>query len=197
MYNSDPGVVEMAEGLVVLSEINTVNNLQLSQMSNAIYLRRSSVGVENVLIRDCEFGIVSYQVNDVSISNCFIANNFSTDAAAVYSYTVQGHNIDHCLFYDNHISLKNEITTGSLITNNAFLQGNIGFQNLWESSAIFKYNLIKSNGTGLENSGMSNLEIDYNDINAKVCVKTFHSNNWYNTVTAGWTKAANNNLQAS
>lgn len=196
IYSSAAGEIDRAEGLVVWGAINTVNNVQLSMMNNALTLRKNSIGVENVIVKDCEFGIVSYQVNDVSISKSFIANNLSPNAAAVNNYSSQMCNLDHNIFFGNYIALKHEIVN-STINDNAFVNNYKGFENTTDSHCIFEYNLIDCTDKGIENSGRSNLEISYNEIKADKCIINAPSNHGYNIIDAGWTKANFNNFTAS
>lgn len=86
-----------------------------------------------------------------------------------------------------------------------FLQYNICFAenyssrefiNSWESTCEFSHNLIDNKGIGIENTGKSNLTISYNYIKAKICVQTYNTLHWYNTIDSGWTKANNNNFIA-
>lgn len=178
-------------------QTNFIHNVLFSYMSTALNLKVNSINIETLLVRDSAFGIISYRVDDITISKSIFLNNTDPDAAALYNTLVNNIDINDCLFYNNYISIIHEITTEAIVHNNIFINGTREFVNLWDSAAIFSNNIIKNQGVGIENSGRSNLDITYNDIHANVCVQTYHSNNWYNTINAGWTKASNNNFQGS
>lgn len=194
IYTSTPGTVAYAQGLLLYGTTANVANFDLSYLSSAFQIRKNGTTLESFLIRDCESGIVVYQANNTNISRCMIINNTSTVGYAISNNSAQYLYISYTLFYNNHISVNNELTKDSQITNSAFYGGSKSVSNLWESTLLFRNNVIDTEGIALENSGRSNLEMNYNDIKAQVCVKTFHTNNWYNTSTYGWTKAAFNNL---
>lgn len=197
IYSSNPGTVSLAQGIVLFGSTATMTNLDLSFLSSALQIRRNATTIESFVVRDCESGIVVYQANNTTISKCMIVNNTSTVGFAISNNSVQFLNVNYTLFYNNNISVNNELTRDAQITNCAFYGGSKAVSNLWESSLLFRNNVIDTEGIALENSGRSNLELNYNDIKAMVCVKTFHTNNWYNTSTFGWTKAAFNNFAGS
>jgi hypothetical protein len=83
------------------------------------------------------------------------------------------------------------------VENNSYIDNNRSYLNLWESTADFRYNDVRSDGVAIENSGRSNLSITYNNIESTVGVKTYHTNNWYNLPNAGWTSGGYNNFSPS
>ena len=65
---------------------------------------------------------------------------------------------------------------------------------MWDSRTVLSNNVFTGNGTGVENSGRSNLEIYLNEFKCSTGVKTYHANNAYNYPNNGWTKANDNNF---
>ena len=196
IYSSTNTEILNGEGIVYLGVTETINNICIANQNTGISIRTNETTLHNLLVRDCVFGITSVQVNNLEISNSIIMDNKSQDAAAISNYTVTGCNVQDNIFYNNYISLKHEIVKNAVISNNAFIIGSREFINSWESTCEFSHNLVDNQGIGIENTGMSNLTISYNHLKAKKCIQTYHSNNWYNTVNNGWTKANNNDFIA-
>jgi len=188
---------QMGEGLVINGGCSEVQNLSFSFLRNALKIASNNVEMKRLSFRKCIFGLVVNACSDISISQCFIANNTDINAGANYAYDVHNYTLSNNLYFDNYIASQNELMKNGLIENNAFIGNSRGFLNLWESIAVIRLNYIKSDGIGIENSGKSNLEIYNNEIECKVCVKTYHTLNWYNTVNYGWTKAKDNNFSAT
>ena len=197
IYSSTNTEILNGEGIVYLGYTGTINNLCIAHQNTGISIRTDERTLHNLLVRDCVFGITSLQVNDLEISNSIIMDNKSQDAAAINNYTVSGCNVQDNIFYNNYISLKHEIVKNSVVSNNAFIIGSQEFINSWESTCEFSHNLLDNNGVGVENTGKSNLTINFNHIKAKICVQTYNTRHWENTVNNGWTKANNNNFFAS
>jgi hypothetical protein len=197
MYGKDVSKIINGYGVMVFNNSGTIGNLCMSFMDSALTVRGSNTNIQNVLIRNSNFGITSYQIDNINIVRCVFVSNQSTNGSAVYSNLVEGFHADSCIFSQNYISINNEVTTSAIIENCSFWGGNREFLNLWESAATFEHNRIENQSIAVENSGRSNLNLAYNDIHAKICVKTYHTNNWYNDINNGWTKAANNNFSAT
>jgi hypothetical protein len=196
IYSSTNTEILNGEGIVYLGVTETINNICIANQNTGISIRTNETTLHNLLVRDCVFGITSVQVNNLEISNSIIMDNKSQDAVAISNYTVNGCNVQDNIFYNNYISLKHEIVKNAVVSNNAFISGSREFINSWESTCEFSHNLVDNQGIGIENTGMSNLTISYNHLKAKKCIQTYHSNNWYNTVNNGWTKANNNDFIA-
>lgn len=183
-----------ADGLEIVAGTLPIHNICLSHLYNALMIRSANIEVSRSAFRESVFGLLSNSTSNISISGCVFANNIDINGAASYCYYVNQFDCGLCVFYNNYMAMKNEIVKEAIIENNLFIDNNHSYLNLWESTAVFQHNNINSEGVGVENSGMSNLEIYYNNIAASTCVQTYHSNNWYNTVNYGWTKAHNNNF---
>lgn len=194
IYNGYVSPTQLAEGLSILEGTNSVHNISFSYLSNALKIETSDVEVSNTSYRSCVFGLTANSTQDLSIAKSLFISNKDEDGCASYFYNVTRISNNKCIYYDNYMAQKNEIVKEASVENNVFIDNNRGYANLWESTGVFQYNLIAGGEVGVENSGMSNLEIYYNSITASACVQTYHSNNWYNTVNYGWTKANNNNF---
>jgi len=194
IYSSANIEILNGEGIVYTGMAGDISNLCIAHLNTGISIRTNETTLHNLLVRDCVFGITSLQVNDMEISNSIIMNNKSQDAAAISNYTVNGCDIQDNIFYNNYISLKHEIVKNAVVNNNAFISGTREFINSWESTCTFSNNLIDNLSVGIENTGKSNLTINYNHIKAKICVQTYITYHWDNTVNYGWTKANNNNF---
>lgn len=197
IYSGTASESQMGEGLLILGGEGILDNISFSYLRQALKLNDDNWELNNLSFRNCTFGLIVNSVSNVSVEACLFDGNTNINAAAHYAYDVQGLSIVKCLYYNNYIASKNEIVKNAIINNNAFINNSRSYLNFWESTAVFEHNIIYSQGVGIENSGKSNLEISYNDIECKVGVKTYHTNNWYNTPTLGWTKANNNNLVCS
>lgn len=196
IYSSTNTEILNGEGIVYLGVTGIINNICIAHQNTGISIRTNETTLHNLLVRDCVFGITSVQVTNLEISNSIIMDNKSQDAAAISNYTVTGCNVQDNIFYNNYISLKHEIVKNAVVSNNAFISGSREFINSWESTCEFSHNMVDNYGIGIENTGKSNLTISYNHLKAQKCIKTYHSNNWYNTVNNGWTKANNNDFIA-
>lgn len=187
----------MGDGLYVYSGTNELANISFSYLLNALQISSDDFAIEFLSFNQCVFGLVARAMDDMRISNNFFTNCNDTNAAACYAYEVQGLEASSNIFYSNYIAQKHEIVKNAVVEDNAFINNDRGYLNLWESTTDFRYNEVTSDGIAIENSGKSNLNITYNDIDSKVGVKTYHTNNWYNTIASGWTKANHNNIIAS
>ena len=196
IYSSSNIDLLNGEGIVYTGLMGTIKNLCITHQNTGLSIRTNGTTLSNLLVRDCVYGISSLQVNNLEINNSAIMNNTSQDAAAISNYTINGCNVQGNIFYNNYISLKHEIVKNAVVTNNAFINSSREFINSWESTCEFSHNLIDNNGIGIENTGKSNLTISYNYIKAKICVQTYNTLHWYNTIDSGWTKANNNNFIA-
>lgn len=184
-------------GVSVLGGEADLKNISFSLLYGALEVSLNECTLSMLSFVDCQFGLKVLSCDDMSTSNCVILKNNENNSIALEVYNVQGFDLHDNLFYDNGLAIKQEITKDAMLWNNVLINNAITYQHLWESESIFRNNYIETTGTGIENSGKSNLEILYNDISAKDCVKTYHSHHSTNTVSRGWTKANNNNFQAS
>ena len=196
IYSSSNIDLLNGEGIVYTGLMGTIKNLCITHQNTGLSIRTNGTTLSNLLVRNCVYGISSLQVNNLEINNSAIMNNTSQDAAAISNYTINGCNVQGNIFYNNYISLKHEIVKNAVVTNNAFINSSREFINSWESTCEFSHNLIDNKGIGIENTGKSNLTISYNYIKAKICVQTYNTLHWYNTIDSGWTKANNNNFIA-
>lgn len=194
IYSDDSPVSNMGDGFYIYSGTNELSNISFSYLLNALQITTDDYSVEFLTFNECVFGLVARAMSDMAIDNCLFANCNDTNAAACYAYDVQGLGASANVFYSNHIAQKHEIVKNAVVSSNAYIENDIGFQNLWESTALFEHNYIVSDGSGVENSGKSNLEILSNEIRTRIGVKTYSTSNWGNTPTLGWTKANNNNF---
>lgn len=197
IYSSFETGIFDGEGIVYMGPSGTIKNLVFTHQSTGISIRSNNHILNNLLIRECKYGINSLKIDNLRINNSIVINNNSQSAEAISNYTVNRCNIEDNIFYNNYISLKHEIVKDALVNNNAFINSFREFINSWESTCEFSQNLIDNVGIGIENTGQSNLNISYNSIKAKVCIQTYHSHHSWNTVSNGWTKANNNNFFAS
>ena len=197
IYSSTNTEILNGEGIVYLGVTGIINNICIAHQNTGISIRTNETTLHHLLVRDCVFGITSFEVNNLEISNSIIMDNKSQDAAAISNYTVNGCNVQDNIFYNNYISLKHEIVKSAVVSNNAFISGSREFINSWESTCEFSHNLVDNNGVGVENTGKSNLTISYNHLKAQKCIQTYHTLNWYNTIDNGLTKANNNNFIAT
>nr|MDK2851503.1 hypothetical protein [Candidatus Cloacimonadota bacterium] len=187
----------MGDGLYVYSGTNELANISFSYLLNALQISSDDFAIEFLSFNQCAFGLVARAMDDMSISKSLFINCNDTNAAACHAYDVQGLEASGNLFYSNYIAQKHEIVKNAVVEDNAFINNDRGYLNLWESTTDFRYNEVTSDGIAIENSGKSNLNITYNDIDSKVGVKTYYSYQSYNTVDNGWTKANHNNIIAS
>lgn len=197
VYNEPPSEIQNGDGLVFLNQTGTIKNLCMSYLNTALYVRSSNTRIQNVMIRNSNFGITNFQVSNVSISGCVFIENNNVNGAAIYNNLVDGFHADHCMFSNNYLSVINEVTIEALIENCFFGGGNVEFRNIYDSETIFRYNTLENTATAIENTGRSNLHLFSNSIKANICVKTYHTLNWYNSINHGWTSATNNNFFAT
>ena len=197
MYSDDSPVSDMGDGFYIYSGTHELSNISFSYLLNALQINSDDYSVEFLSFNECVHGLVARAMSDMAIENCLFANCNNTNAAACYAYDVQGLGASANIFYSNYIAEKHEIVKDAVVENNAFINNDRGFLNLWESTADFRYNDARSDGVAIENSGRSNLSITYNNIESQVGVKTYHTNNWYNLPNAGWTSGGYNNFSPS
>ena len=197
IYSDDSPVSDMGDGFYIYSGTHELSNISFSYLLNALQINSDDYSVEFLSFNECVHGLVARAMSDMAIDNCLFANCNDTNAAACYAYDVQGLGASANIFYSNYIAEKHEIVKDAVVENNAYMDNDRASLNLWESTADFRYNDVRSDGVAIENSGRSNLSITYNNIESKVGVKTYHTGNWYNSINNGWTKANNNNIIAS
>lgn len=187
----------LAEGLQLIRSGSQLDNLSFSYLSIGLKVQGSDQVMNRLSFTNCVTGLTINAATNASLRNSFFANNLNTNSAACYGYDVQGLSASYNVFYNNFIAQKHEIVKNAIIENNAYIDNNRAYLNLWESTADFRYNDVRSDGVAIENSGRSNLSITYNNIESKVGVKTYHTNNWYNLPNAGWTSGGYNNFSPS
>jgi len=197
IYTSNIIPSQIADGLSVIGGSGYWHNISFSYMQDAIVIGHANVDICNITLRACMFGLSATATSDISITKCAFMDNQDTNGSACYIYSVNELSLDKCLFYNNNVALRHEIVKRAVVENNAFIDNNRGFLNLWESTALFQNNEVSCDGVGLENSGKSNLEIYYNNIQAQTCISLYHTTNWYNLPDLGWTKGNYNNLLPS
>lgn len=196
-YTGSISEANLGDGFYIYSGATELNNMSFSHLRNALQVTVDGFSIENSSFIRCLYGFVSRSLTSLNVSNNFFYGNKNINAAACFVNSVQGYNANSNLFLDNYIAMKCELVTNAHISNSAFLDNDRGFVNLWESSSLFEYNTIRNNDVGIENSGYSNLTVSYNDIECRVGIKTYHTNNWYNTITEGWTKVNYNNIDCT
>lgn len=185
---------EMAEGVYIVSDFFNLQNLSFTFLRNALRITGNTNTLDRLSFQYCVFGLVANAVSEVTSQNSFFYKNTDVDAGAHYNYNVQTYNVENNLYYGNYIALKHEIVKNAIIENNAFVTNDRGFLNMYESTGEFKHNLITSYGIGIENTGKSNLEVLFNEIESRIGVSLYHTGNWMNTQQEGWTKANFNNI---
>lgn len=178
------------------STVSNLNNILFSYLEDGLKITKS-----NVLIENCGFirnrnSLQIANISDIEIKENNFLLNEDTLSETVYCYNTNDVVIERNIFFKNACSIKTEIGKESIIQNNYFMDGNYELQTLWESTAVAQYNIFKGSKNALSNSGASNLEILYNEINSETCVYTFITSNWGNSPTQGWTKANNNNFRS-
>jgi len=188
---------DLADGVHILSDNSSIENMSFSYLGTGLKVSGDSHDLHRLAFQNCVFGLVINAASDIELSHCLFSGNKDINAAACYAYDVQGLSARSNIFYSNYIAHKHEIVKDAVVENNAYINNDRAYLNLWESTADFRYNDLRSDGVAIENSGRSNLSITYNNIESKVGVKTYHTNNWYNSINNGWTKANNNNIIAS
>lgn len=197
IYSSQPGMINRAGGIVYFGTSSSIHNLQLNQLNTGIRVMSDSVNISKMIVLQCGTGIFSNDVSNISISNILAVNNSLDGEVAISNYAVTGATVELCLFYNNYESITNETTTSAHIANCAFIEGNTAFSQSYDSEGIFSNNIIKDNELGILNAGRSNLDISYNTIYSRDCIKTTSLLQAVNTSMNGWTKANFNNLFAT
>jgi len=197
VYGEDHSTVIRSEGIRVFGDNHVIRNLRFSHLRKALDATGENNSFNSLLINNCDIGLMVSNSDDIDLRNSVLINSGGVESGTANFYHSNDVTVEDNIFLDNTIGLRNDLAKECLVENNAFLDNNKGFQNFWESETLFQHNYIKSEGIGIENSGRSNLEIMKNDIHAKICVRTFHTNNWYNLISRGWTKANYNTFNAT
>lgn len=197
VYGEDISTVICSEGVRAFGDNHVFRNLRFSHLRKALDVTGENNNFDSLLINNCDIGLIVSNSDDIELRNSIFVCSGEVESGSANVYHSNVVSVVDNIFLNNTIGLRNELVKECLIANNAFLENNKGFQNLWESETLLQHNYINSHGIGIENSGKSNLEILRNDIHAKVCIKTYHTLNWYNTVTNGWTKSNYNNFNAT
>ncbi len=197
IYTGNASPTQLAEGLSILGGTNSVHNISFSYLSNALMVKSANQIINKTSFRSCILGLTANTTSDFTLSSSLFINNQDVNGSACYLYNVARVSIEKCLYHGNYISLRHELVKDAVVEDNAIIDSERGFLNLWESTAIFQHNEISSEGIGIENSGRSNLDIRYSNILAKTCVKLYHTVNWYNLPNLGWTRGNYNNFQST
>ncbi len=174
-----------------------LSELIVSNSNEGIILHANNTTCNDLVIRDSGFAIQLYNCNQIDLSSCIFYNNCYNMNEAVSIHGTTNCLISNNLYIDNYTSINVAVSSGIEVTDNCFVNGSVQFQNSMQSSSIVTHNTFICTETAIANTGMSNLSVTYNDVTAKICIKTYHSNNMYNNPTNGWTLANNNNLIAS
>jgi len=175
----------------------SLSNLLVSYLHDGVKVGRSHADIrDNVFLRNKQALQVVHNDSTMISANVFWQNNDVT-GEAIYAYNTQSLNISNNLFYENGNSIKSELGKNMLIDQNLFIKGINEIQTLWESTSMVRKNTFRESNTAIGNSGKSNLEIQFNDVSASVCVRTFRTTDWINNSSTGWTKANNNNFNAT
>ena len=93
---------------------------------------------------------------------------------------------------DNALTIS--ATENAQVFKNIFQGGANHIYSTSISTSIISYNTFKNANYAITNTAKSNMTIQSNDIQAKICVYTFHTGNMGNTITQGWTKGNQNNF---
>jgi len=178
------------------STVSNLNNILFSYLEDGLKITKNNIIIENCGFIRNRNSLQIFNISDIEIKENNFLLNENTLSETVYCYNTNDVVIERNIFFKNACSIKTEIGKESIIQNNYFMDGNYDLQTLWESTAVAQYNVFKGSKNALSNSGASNLEILYNEINSETCVYTFITSNWGNTLTKGWTKANNNNFMS-
>ncbi|CAO80567.1 hypothetical protein [Candidatus Cloacimonas acidaminovorans] len=198
IYNPNSQVINgLAIEFTANSSVSNLNNILFSYLYDGLKITKKNLIIENCgFIRNIN-SLQIFNVNNIEIRHNNFLINEDIQSETVYCYNTDQVVLERNIFYKNACSIKTEIGKNSIIQNNYFINGVYEIQTLWESTAIAQYNSFKDSKNALSNSGASNLEILYNEINSETCVNIFNTSNWENTFTQGWTKANNNNFMST
>lgn len=196
-YYGDEQSNTPTNGLKIMGGCTELENITFLGFHEGLNVLNSGFTLKNCVFNKCNTGVLVRRTSDIIIKNCFFKECGTVEGAACAANNIDSLACKENLFWGNLLALKHEIVVNSVIENNLFVSNPRGFVNLWNSHSVFKNNTIHTDGIGVENSGKSNLDIQRNDINASVCVKTYYSYHMHNSAEDGWTKANNNNLIAS
>ncbi len=187
------GTVEITS----LSNVDSVSNLRVCWLHDGIINNKSNISIQNSFFAHNLFSIQSHDVSQIDISGSVFASNSDDEGVAIYLNRITGINIHDNIFYDNANSIHQEICNEATINNNAFVSGIKEVQNMYESNCLLTQNLFRNSVIPVTNTGISNLDIRYNDFDTHKCIVANETDNWHNTATTGWTKANYNNFKAT
>ena len=127
-------------------------------------------------------------------SNNIIVSEVGSNQYGVYLNGTVNPNISKNRFINIDNALTIRATENAQVFKNVFQGGANHIYSTSISTSIISYNTFKNANYAITNTAKSNMTIQSNDIQAKICVYTFHTGNMGNTITQGWTKGNQNNF---
>ena len=213
IMGDDTEYVTITSSDCIYSEQKIVNQFSKFEISQASICE--SIGY--MILTHCTEGLVVLN-NNLVIHNSFFHNNYKnfqiigggntnnvfsnniivsevgSNQYGVYLNGTVNPNISKNRFINIDNALTIRATENAQVFKNVFQGGANHIYSTSISTSIISYNTFKNANYAITNTAKSNMTIQSNDIQAKICVYTFHTGNMGNTITQGWTKGNQNNF---
>lgn len=158
----------------------------------------------NLLVHNSFFrsNYISFQIIGGGNTNNIFSNNVIVSEVGENQYGVYlNGTINPDINQNRFINIDNGLTIRASdnveVVRNLFQGGEKQIYSVNASTSIISHNTLKDVNYAITNTAMSNMTIQYNDIQAKICIYTFHTGNMGNSITQGWTKGNQNNFYGS
>jgi len=174
-----------------------IKGIVLSESSEGLVVMRNYVTIQNSIFQFNDYSIQTNNLNGIVISDNVFITARGSNSNAVYFSMCTAPIVQNCIFWDNQNALFIQGTVNTLVTNNYFSGGTKQVFSIYESGSVLSHNTFRNTQYAVTNTAQSNMELNYNDIQAQVCVYTYHTLGMGNLPSHGWTKAANNNFIGS
>jgi hypothetical protein len=134
----------------------------------------------------------------IAIGKSYFVNSEGIISKGLVLQDVADVSLEYSVFYEiEKVSLSIVVGQGVAITNCLFTGGQSQVVNSFSSQTTVTNSTFSNAGCNLTNTAQSTLDIQKSDISGDVCIYTYHTGNYINLVSNGWTKASFNNFYSS
>lgn len=180
-----------------LASARDISGLVFTHSTDGMVIKSSNLELTQSLFARNNTGCMFTSGQSIAIGKSYFVNSEGIISKGFVLQDVADVSLEYSVFYEiEKVSLSIVVGQGVAITNCLFTGGQSQVVNSFSSQTTVTNSTFSNAGYNLTNTARSTLDIQYNDIEGRVCIYTYHTGNQGNSISNGWTKANNNNLNA-
>lgn len=181
-----------------LANVADISGLILTHSTDGMIIKSTNLTLKQSVFARNNTGCMFTLGQSIAVEKSYFVNSAGIIGKGLTLQDVANISLGDCVFYNvENVSLNIVIGQGVTISNCFFTGGQNHILNSFSSQTFVTNSTFSNAQYNLINTAKSTLDTQYNDIEGRVCIYTYHTGNQGNSISNGWTKANNNNFNAS